>query len=224
MASVVIFVCALAAPVRGDWLSEQVPDGPAAGIIREALDELENGEAAEKEAAKLEHYRRGLDLAKRAVEIDDSSANAHFAYFANWGRILQMDGWFKNAFHLPALLDRLDRTLELDPDHPDALASRAGLYLQLPGFLGGDEDKGEPMLRRAIALDPDMAGGRLELAKHCMETDREEEASELAVEALRIARGNGKHWHEERALAMLDDLGVPPPPIQASSAKVVPAP
>lgn len=211
-----VMVFALALPARGAWLASQVPDGPAAEATRASLEALESGEAEADEDAKLVHYRRGLDHAKRAVSIDDASADAHFAYFANWGRILQQEGWFRNAFQLPTLLAHLDRALELNPNHADALASRAGLYLQLPAFLGGDPKKGEPMLRRAIALDPGMAGGRLELAKHCMETDRSEEASALALQALQIARGTGKRWHEERALAMLDDLGVNPP-IQASS-------
>jgi tetratricopeptide (TPR) repeat protein len=211
-------VFALALPAPGAWLASQVPDGPAAETTRAALEALENGEAETGEDAKLVHYRRGLELAKRAVAIDDESADAHFAYFANWGRILQQEGWFRNAFHLPTLLGHLDRALELDPNHADALASRAGLYLQLPKFLGGDPKKGEPMLRRAIEMDPEMAGGRLELAKHCMDTERPEEASKWALQALQIARGTGKQWHEDRALTLLDELGVHPPPIQASSA------
>jgi tetratricopeptide (TPR) repeat protein len=216
-----VVVFALALPARGAWLATQVPDGPAAEATRAALEALENGESETTNEAKLVHYRRGLELAKRAVAIDEQSADAHFAYFANWGRILQQEGWFRNAFHLPTLLGHLDRALQLDPDHADALASRAGLYLQLPKFLGGDPNKGEPMLRRAIEMDPEMAGGRLELAKHCMDTERPEEASKWALQALQIARGTGKRWHEERALTMLDELGVHPPPIQASSSALL---
>lgn len=212
---------ALASPADAVSLASQVPDGPAAATTKAALEALENGEAEHDEEAKLAHYRRGFELAKKAVAIDDESADAHFAYFANWGRILQQEGWFKNAFQLPTLLGHLDRALELNPNHADALASRAGLYLQLPKFLGGDPKKGEPMLRRAIAMDPDMAGGRLELAEHCMATNREEEASKLALKALEIARGNGKQWHEERALALLDDLGIEPPIASTSAAAEV---
>lgn len=206
-----------AAPPKTAWLSQQVPDGPAAADTRLALEALENGEGETDVEQKLVHYNRGLALAKRAVDLDPRSADAQFAYFANWGRILQADGWLRNAFQLPTLLTYLDRALELNPDHADALASRAALYLELPGFLGGDVDKGEPMIRRAIAIDPSMAGGRLALADHCLATDRRDEAVDLTLQALQIARENGKRWHETRALELLDELEVTPPAIAASS-------
>ena len=193
------------------WLADEIPDGPAAADIRAAFTALEEGEGATNEKEKLAAYERGLEHAKRAVAVDEKNPDAHFAYFGNWGRILQTEGLVRNAFQLPKLLGHLDRTLELKPDHADALASRAGLYLELPRFLGGDPKKGEPMLRHALELDPMMAGGRLELAEHCYETDREAEAKQLALSALEIARGNGKHWHEARALRLLDEMGVTPP-------------
>ena len=114
------------------WLADEIPDGPAAADIRAAFTALEEGEGAAKEEEKLAAYQRGLDHAKRAVAIDEKNPDAHFAYFGNWGRILQTEGLVRNAFQLPKLLRHLDRTLELKPDHADAMASRAGLYLELP--------------------------------------------------------------------------------------------
>ena len=214
-----VFAVSLSTGADAKWMADEIPDGPAAADIRAAFTALEEGEGATDETEKLAAYERGLVHAKRAVAIDEKNPDAHFAVFGNWGRILQSEGLVRNAFQLPKLLRYLDRTLELKPDHADALASRAGLYLELPGFLGGDPDKGEPMLRRALQIDPLMAGGRLELAEHCYETDREEEAKQLALSALEISRGNGKKWHETRALRLLDEMGVPPPMPAVSATK-----
>src|SRR5438105_4937705 len=145
-------------------LIDRVKDGPAAAATRESYRCLELGEASEEDATKLDWYRRGKEFADTAVREDERSAEAHFALFANWGRWLQTDGWLKNSFRLPALRRELDRALELDPNHPDALAAEGGMYLQLPRFLGGDVDKAVPLLVKSIELDPHGVGARLELA------------------------------------------------------------
>ena len=212
----VLLSFSLGTAAEAKWLADEIPDGPAAKDLRAAFTALEEGEGATEETAKLEAYKRGLAHAEKAVAIDEKNADAHFAYFATWGRLLQTDGLVRHAFQLPKLVGHLDRALELNPDHADALASRGGLYLELPRIFGGDPKKGEPMLRRALAMDPLMAGGRLQLAEHCLETDRENEARKLTLSALEIARGNGKHWHEARALKLLDEMGVEPPPVVSS--------
>src|SRR5690349_3068351 len=165
-------------------LVERVKDGPAAAAIRESYRCLETGEASDDEATKLRWYEKGKQLAETAIRQDDADADAHFAMFANWGRWLQIDGWFKNSFELPALRRELDRALALDPNHADALAAKGGLYLQLPRFLGGDVGKAESLLVRAVELDPDAVGARLELADCYMQTRRREEARPLVNAAL----------------------------------------
>jgi tetratricopeptide (TPR) repeat protein len=196
-------------------LVDRVKDGPAAHSIRESYRLLEEGEASENDKAKLELYARGKDLAEQAVAADQGNAEAHFALFANWGRWLQVDGWFKNSYRLPALWVELNRTLELDPQHPDALAAKGGLFLELPGFLGGDAAKAQGYLEQAIKLDPDSVGARLELAECYMLEDRRDDARGLVVIARRIASEQDKKHYIRRADALLVKLGGAPPPQEA---------
>ncbi len=189
--------------------ADLVKDGPAAETTRTSLRLLEEGDASEDETVKLDRYTRGRALAEQAVRRDPKSADAHFALFANWGRYLQVDGWLKNSFQLPALQRELDRALALDPDHADGLASKGGLYLQLPGFLGGDAAKAEPLLRRSIELDELAVGARLELADYYVQKGEREKARELASAALRLAGEQGKARFERRAKKLLKDLRAP---------------
>jgi tetratricopeptide (TPR) repeat protein len=200
---------ALAIVIAGPWPAgaiDPIPDGPAAPSIRESLRCLEQGESAEDPAVKMSWYRRGKQQAETAIRLDDANANAHFALFANWGRFLQTDGWLKNSYLLPSLWRELDRALDINPNHTDALAAKGGLYLRLPFFLGGNAAKGEPLLRRAVALDAKAAGSRLELAELCLDTGRKDEARGLAEAALAIARQNGRERHVRRAEDLLERI------------------
>ena len=196
-------------------LVDRVKDGPAAAATRESYRCLELGEASDDDARKLDWYRRGKEFADTAVREDERSAEAHFALFANWGRWLQTDGWLRNSFHLPALRKELNRALELDPNHPDALAAEGGLYLQLPRFLGGDASKAEPLLVRAIALDPEAVGARLELADCYLRRERRDAARDLAAAALRLAITQGKTRYIRRADNLLQEIGPPSGHVEA---------
>ena len=193
-------------------LVERVKDGPAASVIRESYHCLETGEASEDEDTKMLWYNRGKELAEEALRLDPNDSDAHFAMFGNWGRWLQLDGWFKNSFQLTALRRHLDRAIELDPNHADALAAKGGLYLELPGFLGGDITKAEGLLARSVELDPESVGARLELADCYVRLKRRNEARELAGTALRLAILQGKQRYIKRANKLLAELGSSPQP------------
>ena len=202
------------AAVTSHSLADHVKDGVAATAIRESYRCFETGESTEDDHTKLYWYNRGKELATIALSQDDNDADAHFALFANWGRWLQTDGWFKNAYHLPALRRELDRALELNPNHPDALAAMGGLYLELPRFLGGNVAKAEPFLVRAIQLDPLAVGARLELAD-CYLQQRQDGARDLATTARRLAIEQGKPHFVRRADTLLLEMGPAPEQAQA---------
>jgi tetratricopeptide (TPR) repeat protein len=193
-------------PANGDSIADQVPDGKAAAEIRESLRCLERGEAADEQKQKLFWYSKGRALAEEALQKDDDSSDAHFALFANWGRIAVIEGLLWNAPNLPTIRSHLDRALELEPDHAEAVAAKGALYLNLPSYLGGDMEKAEPYLVRAIRLDPQSAGTRLELAGYYLKMNRREEAAAQAEAALAIAQSEGKTHYTRRARDVLDQL------------------
>src|SRR5262249_46270984 len=113
---------------------------------------------------KAAAYTEGEKLARQAIDIDDSCADAHYALFANMGRLFVLEGSI-NPFNLVKVNRALDRCLELNPNHSDALAARGGMYRQLPTLMGGNLKKAERDLQRSIELDPEATGARIELAR-----------------------------------------------------------
>jgi len=117
---------------------------------------------------RAEAYAKVEDLAKQILASDPGSADAHFLLFAAEGRRLLLDSGKPSVANLWKYRDvnkHLDRALELDPSHPNALAARGGILLDLPPVLGGDPEQAERLLQRAVDLNPTGLGTQVTLAR-----------------------------------------------------------
>lgn len=169
-----------------------------------ALAECERGRDSADRATREAAFTHGLELAERAVALNDEDAAAHFAVFCNKGEMLRIDGEkLSSVFELRAVLRELDRTLALDPGHLKAMASKGILLLRLPRLLGGDPATGEALLRKVIARDPMAVSSRLALAERCRTRGELEEARAYAGRALEIANERGLDDKVEEAEATL---------------------
>jgi tetratricopeptide (TPR) repeat protein len=182
-------------------------DPPGTPASRAALerchraDELPDGERA---AA----YDGALSDAEAAVAADDRDALAHFAVFCALGGRMRIAGVSVSSLtRLRRLRAEVDRTLELAPDFPDALAGKAALLLDTPRLLGGDPAAAEPLLRHAIALDPDWLRPRLDLVRALLARGAKAEAADEARRALAIAERTGDADDVARARKLLADAG-----------------
>jgi tetratricopeptide (TPR) repeat protein len=182
------------------------PKALSADLAKQSLKLLRRGEDSHDPAVKSRSYTEGLMLARQAVAADDENADAHFAVFANMGRLMLADGATPNPFNLLRVNRELDRTLELNPHHSDALASKGGLARQLPRLLGGSLTKAERYLREAIAVDPNAVGARIELARTYRDMGREADAVPLLEKAATIAQQQGKIRELGEARALLAQL------------------
>src|SRR5262245_38348054 len=161
----------------------------ATGLSVEAQQECDRGRVATERAVRLAHFQRSQTLAERAVALDDGLADAHFALFCSLGEQIRIDGESLSAiFGFRRMMAALDRTLELNPEHLDALSSKGTFLVRLPAFLGGDAAKGERMLRQVIRRDPKAVSARVTLAKFYAAQGEQERAIALASEALQFAR------------------------------------
>jgi tetratricopeptide (TPR) repeat protein len=175
-------------------------------LAQKALDCLLKGENARTRDEKYAAYSEGLALAKRAVEADDTNADAHFAVFGNNGRLMLLNGTTPNPISLFQASMELEKTLELNPNHADALAARGGLYRQLPWVLGGNLDKAEQYLTRAIELNPAAVGSRIELARTYRDKGTPERGRPLLEQAVRLAEEQDRKPELEQAQELLRDL------------------
>lgn len=175
-------------------------------LVQRARDCLDRGEDAAGKEAKLAAYHEGLALAQRAIQADGTNADAHFALFVTDARIIQLEGSV-NPLNVLKLNRELDRVLELNPNHADGLAARGGMYRQLPWVLGGSLKKAAEYLSRAVALDPDALGSRIELAETYRDMGQPERGVPLLQAAMLVAERKGKQRQLEEARDLLGQLG-----------------
>jgi tetratricopeptide (TPR) repeat protein len=153
------------------------------------MEECQKGRRAKDADSRGTHFDRGRALAEKAVAEDDQSADAHFALFCNIGERMRANGTVSfSVFEYGSMMDALDETLALNPNHLDALSSKGTILIEVPGFLGGDDEKGEVMLRQVIQEEPESINARMVVARQCAERGDHQEAYELSKRALELAK------------------------------------
>lgn len=182
------------------------PPEAAEHFASEAMARLRRAEDAPTADVEMAAYREALEFARRAVAADERNADAHFAMFASEGSIMLRTGASVNPINLMKVNRELDRALELNPRHADALAAKGGLYRQLPWVLGGDLSKAEDCLTRAVALDPNAVTARIELAATYRDMGQPERGLPLVERALQIAEGQGRRRKTAEAQHLLEEL------------------
>ena len=181
-----------------------------------AQKECDLGRRAQERSIRLAHFERGQVLAEQAIALDDQLANAHFALFCSLGEQIRLDGdILSSPLAFRRMMKALDRTLDLNPDHLDALSSKGTFLIRLPVLLGGDAGKGEQILRRVIQRDPKSVNARLTLAKTYAARGNHQEAIALATTALEIAQAEQLADLIPEAHAVVGELR----PTHAQSAK-----
>lgn len=164
-------------------------------LSKQALEECKQGRLATDRATRLAHFQQGQTLGERAVAADEGNAEAHFGLFCNLGELLRIDGEsLTSIFGLRRMMHELDRALEINPGYIDALSAKGTLLVKLPGFLGGDSEKGEQLLQQVVRQAPKAVNARLALARVWCQHGRHDEAMVLASDALALAQ---KHQRVE---------------------------
>jgi hypothetical protein len=181
------------------------PDAGGAAPVAQALAACSGADlrpAAERRVA----LSRALEIAEGAIADDDRDAAAHFAVFCTLGRAAEIDGVGPGGFATLRRLQReIDRTLELAPEWPDALAAKAAMLLRLPGWLGGDAVQAEQLARRAVARAPGLAEARDVLAQALAAQAKDGTASGVEREARADDRSFNERAESE-AIALLGRL------------------
>ncbi len=146
---------------------------------------------------KLASFQEGARLAKKALEQQESSVDAHFLYAANLGKAVQLQGLVAAVFALQKLENHANRVLELDEDHAPAHHILGRMYEELPWILGGDSEAAGEHLKKAISLDAHYAPARLDLGKWYLKHGRSQEAAKEFIKVLKTPPLK-KRWIWER--------------------------
>lgn len=179
------------------------------------MTECQSGRVAPDRTSRVGHFEKGQALGEQAVALHDGSADAHFALFCNLGELMRIDGELNitSIMGFRRMTKELDRTLELAPDHLNALSAKGTFLLRLPSLLGGDRKKGEQLLQYVLMKAPESINARLGLAKSYCADGRHGEAIALASEALDLAQAQRLEDFAPEAAKVLAQL-------KASVAKV----
>lgn len=118
-----------------------------------------------EKAQKLAAFQEGARLAKRALELDEKNAEAHYLYAANLGSAAEAKGLAASLLALDEIKTHAKRTLELHQDHVAALHMAGMMLEELPQFMGGNKAAALDYLKRAVTVDPNYSHARLDLAK-----------------------------------------------------------
>jgi hypothetical protein len=190
IALVGILCCVVSIPTVGAEESVQA-------LTSQAMEECQKGRLAKDADSRGVHFDRGRALAEKAVGLDNQSADAQFSLFCNIGERMRANGEvFFSVFDYGRMMDALDQTLVLNPNHLDALSSKGTILVEVPEFLGGDDAKGEVMLRQVIKEEPTSINARMVVARQCAGRGEHREAFELSKRALELA----KEQHREDLL------------------------
>ncbi len=114
---------------------------------------------------KLAAFQEGARIAQKALDLRESSADAHFLYAANLGSAAELKGLVAAALTIQELKEHVNRVLELDPQNVQAHHMLGRIYEELPWVLGGDQAAAGDHLKKAVSLDSEYAPAGLDLAK-----------------------------------------------------------
>jgi tetratricopeptide (TPR) repeat protein len=120
---------------------------------------------AQTKQEKLHYFDKGIEMGRKAMQIDNNSVWAHFWYMANLGAATQLKGIFNSLASVSEVKKEIDIVLRLDPANVWALNAKANIYYELPGILGGDCNKSIEILNRAIQIDSGYSILYISLAK-----------------------------------------------------------
>lgn len=130
-----------------------------------------------------------MEQAEAQVEAQPKLAEAYYWLGAAYGRKAQSVNMFSAASYARKVKAAFEQTIALDPQHIDAHFGLIQFYLQVPGFMGGDEEEAKRLAAVVGKIDP-VAGHRARATLKFAAKDPEGGFLEL-TEALKIAPANG---------------------------------
>jgi len=105
-----------------------------------------------------------IENARRSIDLDDGSANAHALLADLYGRKIGYGGMLAGMRYGPKAEGEANRALQLDANNACAYVVLGRRHLYAPKVFGGDVDKAIESFRKATALDPGFDEGFVWLA------------------------------------------------------------
>ena len=153
------------------------------------------GNRLDDEEKKENYYFNAMQLAEKAIELDSTNVNSHYALSVAVGRRAQMSNAKQRVAFSRKIVEVSDRGLKIDPNHPGLLHVKGFLYYKIATastletaaanylFGGFPEDvtlaKSIDLLERAVDNRPDYLLYRLDLANAYIANGQTDKAKTL---------------------------------------------
>jgi FimV-like protein len=154
-------------------------------------------------------YDEAIDLGKRAVAARGDGVEGHYWLGVSYGRAAQVRGGLGAFFMARRLRAQMEAVVRRQPDYEggDAFLALGELDRGLPGFLGGNGERGRRTLEEGLRVAPDNADLKLALARAYIDEHRKDDARRL-LETLVSASGPAPDESVlQEARKLLESLG-----------------
>lgn len=158
------------------------------------------------EAEKMKYYKSAEYLAKKAIKVNEASADAHYAYAMALGRINENASSKQKIANAKVIRGQVDRAIALNPKLAGAYHILGRWHRTIAGFSaiekaminsffggvpqGGSYDDAIKSFMTAISLEPKYMNHQYELAQTYYEMGKSVEAKLWAKKALEITPTN----------------------------------
>jgi|Deesub1362B_J571_1020462.scaffolds.fasta_scaffold05137_7 tetratricopeptide (TPR) repeat protein len=108
------------------------------------------------EDQKTTVFRKGVDYAKRAVELDDDCVDCHYWLGVCYGVYGEAKGVLKSLSLVDPIKEEMNRVIQLDPTYREGAAYRmlGRVAFKLPWFAGGSKKESLKYLKKALEVGP----------------------------------------------------------------------
>jgi tetratricopeptide (TPR) repeat protein len=132
------------------------------------------------EESQLETAQKGIDWAKKAIELNPKSVGGHFWLGVHYGKFGEAKGVLKSLSLVGPIKDAMQQVIDLNPAYEGGGAFRVlgRLYFRLPRLVGGSFEKSVSFLRRSIEYGPRRLLTHVFLAETYMKQEQYKQAQQ----------------------------------------------
>ena len=113
------------------------------------------GEHQQDKKIKSSYFQKGIDFAKKAIELDPNSAQAHYWLSGNYGSFGETKGIMKSLKLLKPMRQELDEVTRINPDFEEGgvYRVRGVMDYKVPGLAGGNKKRAGVQLLKAYSYN-----------------------------------------------------------------------
>jgi len=167
---------------------------------------------ARSDEEKRSWFKRGEELARKAIQLDPNYSEAYMALGLALGRLAQYANLFSQASLANQVRQAFEKSIQLNPNYAEPKVGLALWHAELVakklGFLfGARADRVEPLMEEALKLQPDRIIFHVEYAYAMILLGKKEKAKALLEKALSLpARTAEDRYEQERAKKLLAEI------------------